>query len=340
MNQLKFKLTPGYITGLTQTDGCFSCGFIVTPNKTLTFRLVFSITADLPCKYVLDEICKYFGCGNVNINKPNNTANFVVTKTDDLLNIIIPHFNENPLFCAKLHAFDLFKLIINEKIKNKNNKDKGWKKEIVQMGLSMNKLTLRKAERMDEIYEILGISNRAELPLIENTKNTIDTKITDDNLAGIIDGDGSFWVSFEKTGKMIPGFSITLDTATKPVLDKIKEQFNNVGLVLEKKKTYWTFIIQSLKALREQIIPFMDLNPIFSERAGHYAIFRKVCFMIQNEKPLTLQTKLEIVELAYNANKSGKRRKIPKAEYIELLKKIHSEKQTVSKRKRKRKTVS
>jgi hypothetical protein len=84
----------------------------------------------------------------------------------------------------------------------------------------------------------------------------------------------------------------------------------------------------------------MDLNPIFSERAGHYAIFRKVCFMIQNEKPLTLKTKLEIVELAYNANKSGKRRKIPKADYIELLKKIHSEKQTVSKRKRKRKTVS
>jgi hypothetical protein len=37
---------------------------------------------------------------------------------------------------------------------------------------------------------------------------------------------------------MIPGFSITLDTATKPVLDKIKEQFNNRGLVLEKKKTY------------------------------------------------------------------------------------------------------
>jgi hypothetical protein len=63
----------------------------------------------------------------------------------------------------------------------------------------------------------------------------------------------------------------------------------------------------------------MDLNPIFSERAGHYAIFRKVCFIMENEKPLTLKTKLEIVELAYNANKSGKRRKIPKAEYIKLL---------------------
>src|ERR1700684_3865757 len=124
MNQLKFKLTPGYITGLTQTDGCFSCGFIVNNLKVLYFQPVFLITADLTCKFVLDEICKYFGCGNVTIHKLNNTANFTVTKTDDLLNIIIPHFNENPLFCAKLHAFELFKLIINEKIKNQNNKDK------------------------------------------------------------------------------------------------------------------------------------------------------------------------------------------------------------------------
>jgi len=40
---------------------------------------------------------------------------------------------------------------------------------------------------------------------------------------------------------------------------------------------------------------------------------------------LTLKTKLEIVELAYNANKSGKRRNIPQAEYIKLLKNIHSD---------------
>jgi hypothetical protein len=37
---------------------------------------------------------------------------------------------------------------------------------------------------------------------------------------------------------MIPGFNITMDTATKPLLDKIKEKFNNVGLVVEKRPTY------------------------------------------------------------------------------------------------------
>jgi hypothetical protein len=125
MNQKKnFKLTPGYITGLTQTDGSFSCGIVITATKSINFRPCFQITADLTSKFVLDKICKYFSCGNVTINKEQHTANFVVTKTDDLLNIIIPHFNLFPLFCAKLHAFELFKLIINEKIKNKNNINK------------------------------------------------------------------------------------------------------------------------------------------------------------------------------------------------------------------------
>jgi hypothetical protein len=68
----------------------------------------------------------------------------------------------------------------------------------------------------------------------------------------------------------------------------------------------------------------MDLNPIFSERADHYDIFKKVCLILKNERPLTLEKKLDIVELAYNANKSGKRRRISKKEYIDLLKKTYS----------------
>lgn len=36
-------------------------------------------------------------------------------------------------------------------------------------------------------------------------------------------------------------------------------------------------------------------------------------------KPLKLEDKLEIVELAYNANKQGKRRNLTKDQYIRLL---------------------
>ena len=64
----------------------------------------------------------------------------------------------------------------------------------------------------------------------------------------------------------------------------------------------------------------MDNNPIFSERALHFSKFRVVSLMLKNEQPLTLKSKLDIVELAYDMNKKGKHRLMSKAEYIELLK--------------------
>ena len=67
------------------------------------------------------------------------------------------------------------------------------------------------------------------------------------------------------------------------------------------------------------LIPFVDKNPIFSERASHYNKFRTVSLMLKNEQPLSLQSKLNIVELAYNMNKKGKHRTLSKTQYIETL---------------------
>ena len=322
-NKHKFKMTPGYITGLTQTDGSISCSIIINKNGLISFIPIFNITADLTSKYVLEEIKKYFGCGIINISIKNHTASYQVTKISNLINIIIPHFNLNPLFCAKLHSFNLFKQIIEEII-NKNHKDIKNQKKIVKMILSMNKFTSRKPERINKIYDALGILNGNKLPLIENINKTIDTPITNDNISGIIDGDGSFWISFSKKGVIKPGFSITTDTDTIPLLKKIKENFNNIGSILQKNLNYSSYYVHGLTQITDTILPFMDLNPIFSERADHYDIFKKVCLILKNERPLTLEKKLDIVELAYNANKSGKRRRISKKEYIDLLKKTYS----------------
>ena len=60
------------------------------------------------------------------------------------------------------------------------------------MSLSMNSASLRTNERINEIYNVLGVPNGSELPLIENINKNIDTIITNNNISGIIDGDGSF----------------------------------------------------------------------------------------------------------------------------------------------------
>jgi len=68
----------------------------------------------------------------------------------------------------------------------------------------------------------------------------------------------------------------------------------------------------------------MGVNPLFSERAFHYEKFKFVSQILIKEQPLSLETKLKIVDLAYNANKEGKHRKLTKAEYIKLLNEIYN----------------
>lgn len=59
----KFIMSPGYITGLAQTDGSFFCSIILSTKHLfgIQFRPKFSITADLNSIHVLEQIKIYFG---------------------------------------------------------------------------------------------------------------------------------------------------------------------------------------------------------------------------------------------------------------------------------------
>src|SRR5215475_1756524 len=123
METNQFNITPGYISGLTQADGSFFCSIILSSKHRfgIQFRPKFTITADLDSKYILDSIKLYLNCGNVTINNKNYTAEFVVDKIEELYKIIIPHYSNYPVFCSKLHAFNLFKEIVIA-LFNKNNR--------------------------------------------------------------------------------------------------------------------------------------------------------------------------------------------------------------------------
>lgn len=244
MNQSNFKpftLTPGYISGLTQADGSFSCTISLLKNGLISFIPVFDITADLDSKHVLYAIQAYFGCGIVKINPAiNHSASFQVTKKMDLINIIIPHFLKHPVFCSKLHAFNLFHAIVVELLAREKGSGNEGKLEIVRKVLSMNEFTSRKPERIAKILAALGLINDESLDLIKNKNTSIETIITFDFIAGMIDGDGSFFVSFEKSGRIRTGFGLTCDTASLPLLNAIREMFKNVGSIQKKNANYST----------------------------------------------------------------------------------------------------
>jgi len=66
---------------------------------------------------------KYLKVGRLTINSNRNEINIVVTKLDEIINVIIPHFDKYPVRGGKLISyliFLVFLLYIIKKHKNRN----------------------------------------------------------------------------------------------------------------------------------------------------------------------------------------------------------------------------
>lgn len=322
-----FIMNSGYISGLTQTDGSFFCSVIISPKHRfgIQFRPKFTITADLDSKYVLDSIQSFFNCGNVTVNNKNHTAEFEVVRIEELYNIIIPHFLNYPVFCAKLHAFNLFKEIVIA-LFNKDKRTIEGRIELLKLALSMNTTTNRTEERIDQLFSLLGVTDPGDKVLFYFLKfeTELTSPLSNEHISGIIDGDGSFFISFLKNGQIKTGFNITSDKASKPLLESIKKQLKNIGSIQEGSKNELVYTVNGINQITDVLIPFMDNNPIFSERALHYEKVKTVSLKLKTEKPLTLDSKIKIVELYYDMNKKGKHRNLSKTQYIEILKNEHN----------------
>jgi hypothetical protein len=81
------------------------------------------------------QLQQFFGCG---LNRKNRkAATFIVTKLSDLINVIIPHFLNYPLFTQKAVDFRLFKQIILLMQNKKHLKTEGLE-QIINIRASMN----------------------------------------------------------------------------------------------------------------------------------------------------------------------------------------------------------
>ena len=328
----KFIMSPSYISGLTQTDGSFFCSINLSKTHRfgIQFRPKFCITADLDSKHVLESIQLYFNfCGKIYINNKNHTAEYVVERIDDLHNIIIPHFLNNPIYCAKLHAFELFHYLVKS-LYNKNKHDIVDRREMLIKALSMNMTTNRNIDRIKLLFSLLEISffegiEKLEAAKLQTNQSLIMSphSISSEFISGMFDGDGSFFISFQKDGEIKTGFNFTSDIYSKPLLKIIKQKLNGAGSIKIGSKKELRLSITGLNQIINNLIPFVEDNPLFSERSSHFIDFRKVSLLLKKEYPLNLQTKLSIVEKYYNMNKEGKRRKMDQSDHVSLLLKIH-----------------
>lgn len=134
-------LTPLYVVGLTEGEGCF----FVCLRKDFRIELRFFITQAIGNKPLLEKVRDFMKVGIV-YQKSNTKGKlpayvFEVTKRDDIYKIIIPFFRKYPLLGIKARSFEAFREI-GEIVKGRQDSRKLSSEElkyITNLRLGMNK---------------------------------------------------------------------------------------------------------------------------------------------------------------------------------------------------------
>ncbi|MDL2235753.1 LAGLIDADG family homing endonuclease [Christensenellaceae bacterium OttesenSCG-928-L17] len=146
------RLSPEWITGFTDGEGCFSVG--VFKNESLKFGYQvfpeFVITQGAKSLKTLEDIQKFFGCGKIYENKRydnhrESLYRYCVRSKTDLSEKIIPFFNENYLRTSKSEDFESFKMIISMIRDREHLTEKGFER-IRKIASTMNRRKSRTIE--------------------------------------------------------------------------------------------------------------------------------------------------------------------------------------------------
>jgi hypothetical protein len=89
------------------------------------------------------------------------------------------------------------------------------RRELLKLALSMNITTNRQVDRIETLYSLLNVSENKDKELLINDIKEISSELSNEYISGIIDGDGSFYISFQKDGTIKTGFNITNDKNSK-----------------------------------------------------------------------------------------------------------------------------
>lgn len=130
---------PYWVAGFTEGDGCFSVS--VLKSKTIStgiqILLRYQITQHVRDAILINKFKEYFSCGNFNIRSNKIACDFIVSKSSDIFNIIIPFFEKYPLFGVKAKNYEDFKKVA-EIVRVKGHLTDSGLKEIIKIKSGMN----------------------------------------------------------------------------------------------------------------------------------------------------------------------------------------------------------
>lgn len=320
-----YKFTGGWLSGFTQSDGCFSIAFDRTKTGlNLRPKPIFVLVQDISELDMFKKLHQHLGVGYIRTSKTN--VSLYITSLSDIVNVLFPIFEECPLRYGKLKSYLMFKEVVNKMLNKEHLKLEGLL-EIIDICYFMNKETsTRTTETKKKLIEFLK-DKHGSLPIISSValpseeKPTFNQKALNlDFVTGLIDGDGSFNVSFQYKPyrRVRVNFTVVQETANKEVLNELIVFFG-CGKVYDLSSAASRYQIENVDLMLENIAPILKEATFNTQKNGHYETIVKVSEIIKTKGYKSNDVFKEIIELAYDTNKLGKRRRLTKQEFIENM---------------------
>ena len=108
-----------WIVGFTDGEGCFSISIVRNAGCRLGWQVQheYSVTQAEPSREALELLRSRFGCGMIIPNRRSDNhkdlmLRFSVKRRADLVDVIVPFFNEHPLRTAKKRDFEMFRHVL------------------------------------------------------------------------------------------------------------------------------------------------------------------------------------------------------------------------------------
>src|SRR2546428_1469691 len=163
-NQQERLVDPSWVTGFVDGEGCFSIGLVRQPDRAnrkgyktgYQVSHEFAVTQGAKSVQCLRDLKVFFGVGSVLINNRDDNHRehlyrYVVRAREQLLEAIIPFFQEHPLRTAKRQDFESFVRCVTMMAAGRHLTRIGLI-EILQIMQTMN----RQKPRHDEIRILRG----------------------------------------------------------------------------------------------------------------------------------------------------------------------------------------
>ena len=277
-NQVTKALSPWFITGFIDAEGCFFIDVIKNARFKTKWEVQLSFKIELHIKELelLRLIQKFFNVGNIRIFK--DKAAYYVNSLKDI-SIIVNHFENYPLVSKKQGDFLLFKSVIQLMTNREHLTEEGLLK-IVSIRASLNK----------GLSDKLKVSFPDIVPAIKPSVPNVYIKDAE-WLAGFITGEGCFLVVTYKANTNVGvGVSLRFKIAQhNRDLDLLRYlvAYFDCGSVQKSGDSVVEFSVAKFENLILRIVPFLEKHPILGSKALDFADFQKVAELMKNKAHLS-----------------------------------------------------